>query len=129
MAGLNDMTHVTSRRFRTTARFALAAMLGLSALPAFAQNTDPFSRPVEGAPPKPRTATSSLGATAPSPTELHDARTLATAVFARPAAAKAAADKVTAAAQANVPPPQPKSDWTPEGVQLGGKGLEIKAPF
>lgn len=123
------MTQLSARWFQTMARLALAAALGLCALPAFAQTTDPFTAPVEGAPPKPRTATSSLGATAPTPAELHDARTLATAVFARPGAAKAAADKATAAAAADVPPAPAKSDWTPTGVQLGGKGLEIKAPF
>jgi len=124
------MTQHTQRRFQGAARMALAAMLALSALPALAQASDPFAKPVEGPPPKPRNATSSLGATAPSPAELHDARTLATAVFARPAAAKAAADKVTAAAEADLPPLQPKADWTSsEGVQLGGKGLQIKTPF
>jgi hypothetical protein len=111
------------------ARLALAAMLGMSALPAIAQSTDPFDHPVEGAPPKPRNATSSLQATAPTPTEVHDARSLATAVFSRPAAAKAAADKVTAAAQVDVPPLQPKPEWSPDGVQVGGKGLQIKTPF
>jgi len=124
------MTQSISRQFQPVARLALAAMLGLCALPAAAQSSDPFARPVEGPPPKPRTATSSLGATAPSPAELHHARVLATAVFARPAAAKAAADKVTAAAEAEAPAPEPKSDWTPtEGVQFGGKGLQFKTPF
>lgn len=124
------MTQLGSRRLRTTARFAVAALLGLSALPALAEPADPFRAPVEGAPPKPRNATSSLGATAPSAAELREARTLAGAVFARPAAAKVAADKATAAVQADGPPLQPKPDWIPtEGVQLGGKGLEIKTPF
>ena len=124
------MTQHIPRRFQGAARWLLAGMLALWALPALAQSTDPFAKPVEGPPPKPRNATSSLGATAPSPAELHDARTLATAIFARPAAAKAAADKVTAAAEADLPPPEPKADWAPpEGIQLGGKGLQIKTPF
>lgn len=123
------MTQLTSRRSGALARFTLAAMLAVSALPALAQTTDPFARTVEGAPPKPRNATSGLEATAPSPAELHDARALATAVFNRPAAAKAAADKVTAAAQVDVPPLQPKAEWSPDGVQIGGKGLQIKTPF
>jgi len=108
--------------------------LGLAAGSARAQSVD---EPMRGPEPelvtKPRTATSSLEATAPvaTPAERRQARTLTTAVFGRPAAAARAAEKVDEALQPDLSAVQPKPEWTEQkgGVGLGGKGMTITAPF
>jgi hypothetical protein len=136
------MTQSTSGPIRKPARLATAALtaaiLAAHALPAFAQassaqnspsqaNTwrSPDSAPV--APRKP--VTSSLEATAPTPAEQREARTLAAALFARPAAAAAAADKAVPITEAEAAPLERKPEWDNKGLQFGGKGLLFKSPF
>lgn len=113
------------------AGLALVTGLAMRALPAVAQPVDPFRPVTNQAPPKPKNATSDLDATALSPAEQRETRALASAVFAKPAAAARAGDKAVAAAQPDLAPTvQPKPEWsTRDGVQLGGKGLQIKSPF
>ena len=86
-------------------------------------------RPTPPAPP--RKATSSIETTAvPTPTETKEVKALTAAVFAKPAAAAHAVDKVTADSQPDyaVNVPKPESPL-PDGFRPGGKGVEIKTPF
>jgi hypothetical protein len=116
------------------AAFAVAVLA--SAGPALAQATnrdtehvEPWRTP-EAPAGKPKTATSDTSATAPTPSEQREARKLATAIFAAPSAGQRAADKAAPPSAADVPPAQPKPEWlTPDGVQPGGAGLQVKAPF
>jgi hypothetical protein len=116
---------------------ALAVAVMAAAGPVLAQPS-PDARlerqvgPWTPAPPaeKPRTATSSAEATEPTASEQREARKLATAIFAAPAAGQRAADKAAPPSTANVPPAQPKPEWLAEdGVRPGGEGLQVKAPF
>lgn len=95
---------------------------GSTAAQAQAYRPDP-----PAVPPK---ATSSIEATAPTPTETREAKALTAAVFAKPAAAAQAIQKVTADSQPDyaVAVPKPESPL-PDGFRPGGKGVEIKAPF
>ena len=80
-------------------------------------------------PPTPH-VTSSLDATKPPAPDQHQVRTLATAVFAKPAAAQRAADKAAAAAEPPIAPAPPKTEWLQEdGLHSGGEGLLLSAPF
>jgi hypothetical protein len=116
---------------------ALAVAVMAAAGPALAQSS-PDARlerqvgPWTPAPPteKPHNATSSAEATEPTPAEQREARKLATAIFAAPAAGQRAADKAAPPSTANVPPAQPKPEWLAEdGVRPGGDGLQVKTPF
>jgi hypothetical protein len=105
---------------------AAAALLVCGAGPVGAQ-TEPFRPPIGAPAPK---ATSALEATTPTAAEAREAKALTTAVFAKPAAAARAVDKVTAENQPDFAVSAPKPDPTAqEGLRPGGKGLEIKTPF
>ena len=136
------MTQITRAQFRPLtvlpvgAAFAVAVMA--AAGPALAQQPseqrDPDHvetwRSPEPPPGKPRTATSSLSATAPTDAEQREARKLATAIFAAPAAGQRAADKAAPPSAANVPAAPPKPEWLAEDkVGPGGEGLQVKTPF
>jgi hypothetical protein len=127
------MTKPSLRLIRTVTGLAMAAALAAGAGSVFAQ-VEPGHGPAEVPPlapaPKPH-ATSSIEATAATPAEQRETRTLAAAVFARPAAAAKAAEKATEATQPDLAAQvQPKDDWTPTKPPLvGGRGLELKAPF
>jgi hypothetical protein len=112
---------------------ALAAA-SLAAGSALAQSAEePWRAPTPDLVAKPRTATSSLEATTPvaTPAERKQARTLTTAVFAKPAAAARAAEKVDQALQPDLSAVQPKPEWTTPkgGVGMGEKGMTITTPF
>ena len=102
---------------------ALALWGGSTAAQAQAYRPDPPAQP-----PK---ATSSIETTAaPTTTETKEVKALTAAVFAKPAAAAHAVDKVNAENQPDyaVNVPKPESPL-PDGFRPGGKGVEIKAPF
>jgi hypothetical protein len=131
------MTQSTSVRLRHAA-FAAAAMLLSMGTIAHAQDqrrasvdVEPWHAPAQA--PIPPHATSSLDATtttAATLTQQRETRTLATAVFAKPAAAQRAADKAAAAYEPPIAPAAPKAEWLAEdGVHFGGKGLELTTPF
>ncbi len=116
---------------------ALAVAVMAASAPALAQ-PNPEVRPDSQVgpyrspplPAKPRNVTSSAEATAPTATEQREARKLATAIFAAPAAGQRAADKAAPPSTADVPPAQPKPEWLVEdGVHAGGEVLQVKAPF
>jgi hypothetical protein len=74
--------------------------------------------------------TSDEAATQPTPAEQNEARALAAAVFAKPAAAKLAADNVAPAAAPDWSTVTPRAEWTsPPGFAPGGKGVKITSPF
>jgi hypothetical protein len=80
--------------------------------------------------PVPPKVTSTEAAQTATAAEQRDARKLATAVFAKPAAAARAAEKVDAANQPDLSKIEPKPEWSvPAGPQISGKGLQIKTPF
>jgi hypothetical protein len=132
------MTQSMSVRFRQVA-FAATAMLLSAASLAHAQdqrraddNVESWHAPAQ--PPAPPHVTSSLDATtttASTLTQQRESRTLATAVFAKPAAAQRAANKAAEAYEPAIPPAAPKSEWlTEEGVHFSGKSLlKLSAPF
>ncbi len=124
------MTQLTSRQVRICAGLAIAVMLVAYTSPTFAQ-PDPYQPALDRAPPRPAAATSDRKATEPTPAEQRETRTLAGAVFAKPAAAARAGDKAVAATQPDLTPHvQPKPEWTnKDGVQVTDKGLEFKSPF
>jgi hypothetical protein len=118
-------------------RFACAAglvALSLAALPAVAQpEVEPWRSPSPAVPEKPK-ATSDISATAQTattPAQQREAKALSTAVFAKPAAKAKAAQKIDDANQADLSAVQPKAEWAEDksGVGVGGKGVQIKAPF
>ena len=119
---------------RLLVRAAAFAALALSAVPAAAQqDAEPWRAPGPAVPDKPR-ATSDLSAatqTATTPAQQRDARVLATAVFAAPAAKAKAAQKLDDANHPELSAIPTKPEWTepPSGVGLGGKGVQIKTPF
>ena len=116
---------------------AVAAAVMAAAAPALAQLGDPRAdervepwRNPEPPPGKPRNATSSTSATEPTAAEQREARKLATAIFAAPAAGQRAADKVAPPSAAKVPPASPKAEWlAEEKVGPGGEGVQVKTPF
>jgi hypothetical protein len=118
--------------------FAAALALTAVAGPTLAQppNQDRDPDHVEGwrapepPPGKPRTATSNISATEPTPAEQREARKLANAIFDAPAAGQRAADKAAPPTAANVPPAQPKAEWLADDkLGPGGQGLQVKTPF
>src|SRR5258708_39033807 len=107
---------------------ALAAALAV-ATPAAAQVFEPKRTPTDEGAPNRAHVTSDLDATKPSPSEQREARALAVAVFAKPAAAQRAADKVAEANGPPIPPAEPKPEWVAkDGLQVGGKGMKITTP-
>jgi hypothetical protein len=131
------MTQYTSALIRTPAKLVpaalMAAILAAQALPATAQVRPSIAdtwRSPNAAPVAPRPqVTSSLEATDPTPAEQREARALAAALFARPAAAAAAADKAVPITQADATPVEAKPEWENKGLQFGGRGLQLKSPF
>lgn len=125
-----------SSRLRQVALMATVILLGAGAI-AHAQivknndDVEPWRTPSHDAPPP--HATSSLDATkttAATLTQQRETRTLATAVFATPAAAQRAADKAAAAYEPPIAPAAPKAEWLNEdSVHFGGRFLELTAPF
>ncbi|THD70460.1 hypothetical protein [Phenylobacterium sp.] len=131
------MTQNLSVRLRCAAFAAAAIFLG-GAVVAHAQDqrresddVEPWHAPAH-AQPAPH-ATSSLDATkttAATLTQQRETRTLATAVFATPAAGQRAADKAAEAYEPPIEPAAPKAEWlTEDGVHFRGKGLELTTPF
>jgi hypothetical protein len=131
------MTQSTIVRFRRLALGATAMLLSAASV-AHAQDqrrasdvVEPWHAPAHE--PAPAHATSSLEATqttAATLTQQRETRTLATAVFAKPAAAQRAADKAAEAYEPAIPPAAPKDEWLDDGVHLGGKKLfQLTAPF
>jgi len=120
------------RQRPSTARLALAAAVSLVlnfpiAVGAQVRPGLPLSDQPLPVPPK---VTSTEAAQTASAAEQRDARKLATAVFAEPAAAARAAEKVDAANQPDFNKVEPKPEWkATDGPRIGGKGMEIKTPF
>ena len=114
---------------------AIVLLLLVVAAPAAAQpQEEPWRPPID--PSSQVTAnrdrtTSGPAATAPSPAEQREARVLAGAVFAKPAAAERAADKAAPVVEPDLGQVQPKPEWTSQsgGVGIGGKGVQVKTPF
>jgi hypothetical protein len=104
----------------------VAAALALIGGPTAAQAQAYRPNPPEP-PPK---ATSSIEATTPTQAETKEAKALTAAVFAKPAAAAHAVQKITADSQPDfaVTISKPESPL-PDGFRPGGKGVEIKTPF
>ena len=100
-------------------------------VPAAAQQAvEPWRTPVDAATPNRAHVTSSEAATAPSASEKREAKALAVAVFAKPAAAQRAADKVETATTQAISPADPKPEWVAkDGVGFGGKGMQVTTPF
>lgn len=115
------------------AAIAAAILLGAAAsahaqLPKDSMAGEPWRAP-SYTPPTPH-VTSSLDATKPPAPDQRQVRTLATALFAKPAAAQRAADKAAAAGEPSIPPAPPKAEWLQDdGLHHGGDGLEVSAPF
>jgi len=89
-----------------------------------------FRTPLDEAAPNRTPVTS--GATTPKPVSIEEQRkekALAVAVFAKPAAAKKATDKIEDANAPPIPPAEPKPEWTDKGFEAGGKGVIVKKPF
>ncbi|MGZ6013162.1 MAG: hypothetical protein ACXWK0_15070 [Caulobacteraceae bacterium] len=130
---MSQVPRVAVRPFLLASAVALMAIAG----PALAQLTDPRAderaepwRGPEPPPGKPRTATSSTSATQPTEAEQRQARKLAQALFAAPAAGQRAADKAAPPSAAKVPPASPKAEWLAEDkVGPGGEGVQVKTPF
>ncbi len=105
---------------------AASVALGYAATAAAQITPSPLNDDPPPTPPK-VTSTEAAQATA---AEQRDARKLATAVFAKPAAAARAADKADAANQPDFNRIEPKPEWSAQsGPQISGKGVEIKTPF
>jgi hypothetical protein len=126
-------------RMRLIACVALAALIGGLAAPAAAQSTAPNrAEPWRGPsdPPGTRAAdnrarvTSDASATAPTPAEQREARNLAAAIFAKPGAGQAAAEKAAPEATTDLAEVQARPEWTnPPGLAPGGRGVKVTAPF
>lgn len=113
----------------SAAVFAAATALAAAA-PAAAQPIEPWRTVTYEAAPNRAHVTSSEDATKPSASEQRQARTLAVAVFAKPAAAQRAAEKVDAANAPAIAPAEPKPEWlAKDGLQFGGKGMKVTTPF
>jgi hypothetical protein len=107
---------------------ALAAVM--AAAPAAAQVFEAHRTPTDEGAPNRTKVTSGPDAAKPSHSEQREARALAVAVFAKPAAAQRAAEKVAEASAPAIAPAEPKPEWVAkDGVQLGGKGMKVTAPF
>jgi len=110
------------------------AALAFSAWPAAAQE-ESYRAPKPEAAAVPPKATSDLTAatqTAQTPAQQRDAKALATAVFAKPAAKAKAAQKLEDANHPELATVQPKPEWTGEKggtLGVGGKGVQVKTPF
>jgi hypothetical protein len=128
------MTMSTAKPIRILARAVIRWGLTLAPWPAAAaQSEPPWRDPGLATPDKPR-ATSDLSAatqTATTPAQQRDAKALATAVFAKPAAKAKAAQKLDDANHPELAAIPTKPEWSgpPSGVGLGGKGVQIKTPF
>ena len=97
---------------------------------AAAQVTEPWRTPTDEPVANRAHVTSGEDATKPSPAEQRQAKALAVAVFAKPAAARKAAEKVEEANAPAIPPAEPKPEWVAkDGVGFGGKGMQVKTPF
>jgi hypothetical protein len=108
---------------------ALCAGLSLAA-PAAAQVFEPPRAVPDETAANRAHVTSGPDATKPAPSEQRDARALAVAVFAKPAAAHRAAEKVEEANAPVIAPAEPKPEWVAkDGVQVGGKGMKVTTPF
>ncbi len=119
------MTHIAARLSIFAGLSGLAFVVGW---PAAAQVVEPWRSP---APPSAGRAqvTSGVDATAPTAGEQRQARALATAIFAKPAAAARAADKA-APPTPGLAAVQPKPEWSQkDGPQVGGDGLTVSRPF
>jgi hypothetical protein len=120
------------------AQVAILAAFLLSASAAAAQpatnRAEPWRTPADQ--PGTRAAenrarvTSDTSATGPSPAEQKEARALAAAVFAKPAAAQRAVDKVAPEAAPEWAAVQPKAEWSDKGELVpGGRGVKVTTPF
>jgi hypothetical protein len=108
----------------------LAAMASAVAAPVAAQVFTSQRTPTDAGAPNRAKVTSGPDAVKPSPSEQREARALAVAVFAKPAAAQRAAQKVAEANAPVIAPAEPKPEWVAkDGVQVGGKGMKITTPF
>jgi len=125
-------------RLRLVSCLALVALLGAgpgrAQQPTGPSRAEPWRGPSDqpGTQPSDNRAriTSGEAATQPSAAELREARALAAAIFAKPAAAQRAADNT------GPPPPpdwaavQPRAEWTDKAeVAPGGRGMKLTAPF
>jgi len=111
---------------RNLAAIALVAAVGFPAAAQVGPAPDPTAQSLANR----ARVTSSITATAPTPAEQREARSLVTAIFAKPAAAQRAADKAAPQTPPNLET-SPKPEWTTSrnGLGLGGKGVQFKAPF
>jgi hypothetical protein len=101
-------------------------------VPQSAMPTQPpgFRTPIDEAAPNRKPVTSGEPTARPaSPAEQREAKALAVAVFAKPAAAKKAVEKVEDANAPPIAPAEPKPEWVDKGLQVGGKGLQVTKPF
>jgi hypothetical protein len=124
------------RRVILFALIVAAATLGAvsvaAQVPQSAMPTQPpgFRTPTDEAAPNRKPVTSGDSTAKPaSPAEQREAKALAVAVFAKPAAAKKAAEKVEDANAPAIAPAEPKPEWVDKGLQVGGKGLQVTKPF
>jgi hypothetical protein len=109
---------------------AAGTMAAIAAPAAAQQAVEPWRTPIDETAPNRAHVTSSEAATAPSASEKRDAKALAVAVFAKPAAAQRAADKVETANTQVIAPSDPKPEWVAkDGVGFGGKGMKVTTPF
>jgi hypothetical protein len=129
---------VTPMRLRLVPSLALIALL--AAAPAVAQppppnRAEPWRGPLDPPGTQPSTnrarVSSGEGAAQPTAAEQRQARTLAAAVFATPAAAHQAADNTAPEATPDWAAAQPRAEWTDKttGIVPGGRGMKITAPF
>ncbi|MFL5295134.1 MAG: hypothetical protein ACJ798_02015 [Phenylobacterium sp.] len=124
-------------------RLALLALAGGLGAPALAQPAAPAASPAEpwrapvdqpgtqAADNKARIS-SGAAAVAPSPAEQREAKALAGAIFATPAAAQKAADKAAPEQPlSDLAEVQPRPEWARHkpGVDLGGRGVRVQTPF
>ena len=125
------------RRIILFALIVAAATLGAvsvaaAQVPQSAMPTQPpgFRTPTDEAAPNRKPVTSGDATARPvSPAEQREAKALAVAVFAKPAAAKKAVEKVEDANAPAIAPAEPKPEWVDKGLQVGGKGLQVTKPF
>lgn len=125
-----------SSRVRFSLILAAAAAI---AAPALAQTSPNRAEPWRGPSDQPGTravdnrarVTSDETATQPTAAEQHEARALAAAVFAKPAAGQRAADNVAPVAAPDLAEAQPKTEWVDKttGIVPGGRGLKVTKPF
>ena len=118
------------------AQVAILAVFVLSASAAEAQpatnRAEPWRGPADltttrAADNKAR-VTSGETATAPSAAEQREARALAAAIFAKPAAGQRAADKASPDVAPDWAAVHPREEWT-DKVAPGGRGVKVTRPF